>query len=58
VAAIAFAVAHLRRVDGAVRVHLRPTPHLHVVEAGVDGAPALELRVPARREPVTTHKAA
>jgi MFS family permease len=55
VAAIAMAVAHVRRVDGAVRVHLRPLPHVHVLEPERDGRPAMELRLPKARS--TTRRA-
>jgi MFS family permease len=48
-AAVAVAVVQVRRVDAQVRVHLRPLPHLHVLEPERDGTPAQELRVPAAR---------
>jgi MFS family permease len=40
------ALVQLRRSHARVLVHLRPRPHLHVTEPGVDGSPALELRMP------------
>jgi len=46
---IALAV-QFRRTRAQLRVHLRPTPHVHVWEpAGDDGAPVVHLRVPAVR---------
>jgi MFS family permease len=47
VAALAVGVVQIRRSRARVLVHLRPRPHVHVTEAGVDGVPAVELRIPA-----------
>jgi MFS family permease len=47
--ALAVSITQLRKVGGRVRVHLRPSPHVHVSEPARDDAPALELRVPRVR---------
>ena len=47
--ALVVAVTQLRKVGGQVRVHLRPSPHVHVFEPAREDAPALELRVPRVR---------
>jgi MFS family permease len=49
-AGLVVAVLQVRRAHGRVRVHLRPTPHLHVFEPARDDAPALELRMPPVRQ--------
>jgi MFS family permease len=49
VAAIVVAVLQLRKVGGQVRLHLRPSPHVHVFEPAGDDTPAVELRVPKLR---------
>jgi hypothetical protein len=45
-AALLVGAVQLRRARARVLVHLRPRPHLHVTEAGRDGVPPLELRMP------------
>jgi MFS family permease len=47
--ALVVAVVQVRRAKAAVRVHLRPLPHMHVLEPGRDGEPAVEVRVPSAR---------
>jgi MFS family permease len=49
IAAISVAIVQVRRVDARVRVHLRPLPHVHVLEPARNGTPATELRVPSAR---------
>ncbi|MDG6107552.1 MFS transporter [Dactylosporangium aurantiacum] len=49
VATLIMAAMQLHKVGGKVRVHLRPSPHLHVFEPARKDAPAFELRVPAVR---------
>jgi MFS family permease len=49
VAALVIALIQVRRSNARVRVHLRPTPHVHLAEPASDDSPALELRVPALR---------
>ncbi|MEU0553615.1 MFS transporter [Dactylosporangium sp. NPDC006015] len=48
-ATLVMGAMQLRRVGGKVRVHLRPSPHLHVFEPARKDTPAFELRVPAVR---------
>jgi MFS family permease len=48
-AAAIVAAVQVRRVDAELRVHLRPLPHLHVLEPARNGAPAVELRMPSAR---------
>jgi hypothetical protein len=50
-AAVVLAVLQVRKTNGQVRVHLRPTPHVHVFEPARDDEPAVELRVPRLRPP-------
>jgi MFS family permease len=52
VASMIVAVMQVRRVGGRVRVHLRPSPHVHVFEPARDNAPAVDLRVPKVRPAV------
>src|SRR5262249_49324851 len=47
--ALAVAITQLRKVGAQVRLHLRPSPHVHVFEPAREDAPAVELRVPAIR---------
>jgi MFS family permease len=49
VAAVTLAVMQLRKVGGRVRVHLRPSPHMHVFKPAREDGPAVELRVPQLR---------
>ena len=49
IAAVIVSVMQVRKVGGRVRVHLRPSPHVHVFEPARDDAPAVELRVPKLR---------
>jgi MFS family permease len=51
-AALTVGAVQLRRSRARVLVHLRPRPHLHVTEPGLDGAPAVELRMPKLRPAV------
>ncbi|GIJ44433.1 MFS transporter [Virgisporangium aliadipatigenens] len=49
VAALAIALIQVRRSKARVRVHLRPSPHVHLAEPASAEGPALELRVPTLR---------
>jgi MFS family permease len=48
-AAIVVVVMQLRKANGQVRVHFRPTPHVHVFEPAHDDQPQVDLRVPRLR---------
>lgn len=51
-ATVAVGAVQMRRSRARVLVHLRPRPHLHVTERGVDGVPDAELRMPNLRAAV------
>jgi MFS family permease len=48
-AALTVGLVQVRRSRATVLVHLRPRPHVHVTEPGRDGAPGVDLRMPALR---------
>jgi MFS family permease len=50
IAAVTIAVLQVRRTGGQVRLHLKPSPHVHVFEPARKGTPAVDLRVPKGRD--------